>query len=436
MKGIKIDFKNSFRNKRPYFILFIILLTVLSTAIYLWGDFKNNRSGLNMSHRSKIEDMGLDCTDCHTVKEDNPRFMTFPDHETCSMCHFDAVDETSADKDCSLCHNKPGNKVNTRKDMILSPLVIFDHDNHRKNGEVACLECHDKILTEYDVEDPEAALPNMGTCIVCHKERGVGKVSDCMSCHVKDWEKIRPMSHDASWESVHGKDLSKDRIDSNCTSCHKEEFDNSCTDCHHEKEMRIGKTDYCGSCHASGFDTTRPKDHTPFWSSKHGRNLTRTEIDETCDMCHTIANNNDCQSCHKREAPKSHTTAWRIRSHGNRARINRETCSTCHTQSECISCHTTSEPTSHTGLWGSSYNRHCYNCHADGGNYVSDTSIGSNCTFCHRASEVVVKHRSNQYPGHQVGNDCTACHSFSVGLGTKIPHPYVPDKNSCVSCHQ
>jgi hypothetical protein len=258
MKGTKTDSKNTLKKIRPYFILLVIILTLFSAAVYLFGDFKNSRSGLNMSHKSKVEDIGLDCTDCHTVNKDNPRLMTFPDHETCSMCHFDAIDETSEDKDCGLCHNKPGEETHTRKNMVLSPLVIFNHQNHQEVGKVACLECHEKIMTDYDVYDPEATLPDMADCIECHKERGVAGVSDCMSCHFKGWEKTKPMSHNASWEKTHGLGLSREEIASNCTTCHNQKLKNSCTDCHHKKEMRLGKVDYCGNCHISGFDTTRP----------------------------------------------------------------------------------------------------------------------------------------------------------------------------------
>jgi hypothetical protein len=406
---------------------------VLFGAWYLWGEQKS-RSGITMNHQFKRDSVGAGCDLCHQISDADPRFVTFPTHETCSACHGDAVDETSAEKDCELCHNLPGYETHVRKNEVLIPHVKFNHRVHAER-EINCEACHAVVDSSVLVGDE--MLPAMETCVGCHKERSEIEAKNCASCHVKGFEKRRPSDHSKEWIKSHGVDLTKERIDENCRVCHKAELNNSCTTCHHRKEYVIGKTDSCARCHGKGFEKKRPKDHTPIWVTNHGKRLTQEKIDANCTLCHTAQNRNDCESCHRREAPKNHNTAWRVRSHGNVARLDREKCSTCHDQSECIACHTTNEPFSHTGLWGSPYNRHCINCHMEGlvNKYVSG-AVGGNCSFCHQSAEVYAEHKSLPLPsGHSIAN-CTNCHRISGGFGTNIRHPYPTDSAQCVTCHQ
>ncbi len=419
--------------KKMLFIFFgIVILVVFSSSGLIWALRERLPSGILINHKFKSEVLGLDCTFCHEINTQNTRFMTFPGHDICSSCHGEAVNEKSEDKDCTLCHYLPNNETHVRKDTRLSPLVKFDHKLHEEKG-ISCEQCHPVSDSSKIVANE--MLPSMQTCTTCHTERHVMEASDCSGCHIKGYEKIEPMSHTTGWKSTHGEGLSRKVIDSDCRTCHTPELKNSCTDCHHRKQFAVGKKGYCDACHVKGFAETRPKDHTPFWDSNHGKGLTQARIDTYCTLCHTPQSNNDCLDCHRKEKPKSHTIAWRIHSHGSRAQIDRESCSVCHNQSECISCHTTNEPFSHTALWGSPNDRHCINCHMEGGNFASG-EVGSNCTFCHQSSRVWAEHTSLQKPGHHVTTDCTNCHSTASFIGPRIRHPYNPDTASCKSCHQ
>jgi hypothetical protein len=435
MKDQKIEEHRMRKGGHRYIIAGFIVLLILAGSGYLWGIHERPQSGITMSHKYKNEVLGLDCTFCHEMKEDNTRFVTFPDHENCSLCHGGAVDKESEDRNCELCHYLPENITHVRRDMELAPHVFFDHKPHEEQ-EISCELCHP--IPDAPKIVANEMLPPMDTCTACHEERRVMNVEDCSRCHIEGYEKLEPLNHITGWMTTHGKDLSREIIDSDCRICHAPEFDNSCTTCHHEKKYIVEKKgkDYCASCHGKGFDTTRPKDHTVFWNTNHGKGLMQAEIDEECNLCHTPQNDNDCLSCHKMESPKNHTTAWRIRSHGNRAQLDRESCTVCHDQSECISCHTTNEPFSHTGLWGSPYERHCINCHMEGGNYASG-AVGSNCTFCHQSSDVWMEHTSlPRSPAHSgFGLNCVSCHRISGGIGTDIRHPFEPDNFSCLSCH-
>jgi len=332
-----------------------------------------NTSGIILNHKFKTETVGIGCDVCHELNAANTRFMTFPTHETCAACHADQVDANSENKNCGMCHTLQGEKTYVRKNVVLSPLVSFDHKLHL-DAKVSCERCH--TVTDSNIRLNDEMLPKMDTCVKCHAQRNPKAASDCLSCHVKGFEKVAP-----AWDS-------------------------------------------------------RPKDHTPLWVTNHGKGLTQATIDSTCSLCHTAASGNDCITCHKRsDPPSTHTTAWKLAGHGSRAKVDRQSCATCHDQSECVSCHTTNEPFSHTGLWGTPNDRHCLTCHFTGQSFVSG-DLGGNCSFCHVDSVVYGKHRGLQKPGHYSGSDCTTCHLISGGAGPNIRHPYPPDAAKCASCHQ
>jgi len=418
-----------------YAVVPVAVLALALGALYVRGEAKAARalSGLTMNHKFKTEQVGLSCDTCHEQNGANPRLMSFPAHDNCSACHAEAIDTASEQKNCELCHTRPDYKTLVRKNQVLSPLVKFDHQQHQKAG-VECAQCH--AVPDKDILTGNEMIPSMDTCVKCHTDRKVKGANDCSSCHVKGWEKLKPQNHTLAWKTAHGAGLTKDQIDTSCKTCHTKELGNSCAKCHHQAPQTIGKSAACARCHGDGFEKARPKDHTPLWVSSHGKGLAQSKIDRTCSICHNPANGNDCQSCHKREAPKNHTTGWSFKLHGSSARSDRQSCATCHDQAECISCHTTNPPFTHTGSWGTPYDRHCISCHAEGGSYVSGGKPGGNCSLCHQSTDVYAKHRSLQYPGHNVASNCLLCHSISGGFGTNIKHPFPPSAPKCASCHQ
>ena len=426
------------RNGKRIFLyagLPLVGLLVLFGAWYVYAELAS-RSGLNFNHAFHDKTVGVGCDLCHSVSPGNARFMSFPGHDTCSAFHADALDEASAQKNCELCHNLPGYQTHVRKDAVLSPLVRFDHARHAGSG-VSCDACHPVL--DKDVLVGDEMLPQMEpTCIRCHEQKKVADVKDCSTCHLEGWQKTAPPSHDTGWKSLHAEGLSKETIDSRCQVCHTAKLGNSCTTCHHRTGPKAAKTQNCALCHGKGFDTRRPADHTPLWIQAHGRNLPQSRIEASCLRCHTAQKGNDCLSCHKRKAPKDHTVAWTMKSHGSRAKLDRQRCSVCHDQSECVSCHTTNPPSSHTGLWGSPNDRHCINCHVEGDNYASG-AVGSNCSFCHQGADVLAAHKSLPRPGGHPVDSCTNCHRLSGGApNTNIRHPYpaISADIRCLSCHQ
>jgi hypothetical protein len=408
----------------------VVVLALVLGAVFVWGDAKAPRalSGLKFNHKFHT-DQGPSCDVCHELNSSNSRLMSFPNHDTCSACHAEALDTNSPQKNCELCHTQPDYKTQVRKDRVLSPLVKFDHQQHQKSG-VDCAQCH--AVPDKDVLTGDEMIPSMDTCVKCHTDQNVKGANDCASCHVKGWERLTPQTHTVAWKTSHGAGLTKDQIDSNCRVCHTKELGNSCTACHHQAPLNFGKTVSCSVCHGEGFDKTRPADHTALWVTSHGKGLTQSRIDQRCSLCHTPANGNDCQSCHRREAPKNHTIGWTQNLHGVAVRSNRQSCATCHDQSECISCHTTNAPFTHTGSWGSPYDRHCLNCHIEGGGYTSGSMQG-NCGVCHNTTDVFARHSAQPQPAdHPIlgRTNCLLCHGV-----TSLTHPAPRTNGVCLTCH-
>jgi hypothetical protein len=404
------------------FIIMIFMLFSLSLSGEEIGELR--MSGIKMSHKLKSESVGLDCSFCHTIKEEDPRFVSFPDHATCGMCHYQEVDAENGG-DCGFCHTSSDQETSVRRNIVLSPLVEFDHQRH-EDKEVSCAECHE--TPELSLLKQNEMIPTMGTCVECHESRGVSKEEDCSSCHFEKYEYIEPLSHDNSWFDIHGHASKNASPDYNCSSCHTAEFDNSCLSCHHQNRL-VGDEADCFRCHSTDVQNTPPPDHTPLWEESHGWGLSQDMIDNDCAVCHRASSGNDCISCHQGEAPRSHTTGFRLRGHAQLAYADRESCATCHSQSECITCHTTNPPMSHTGLWDAPNYRHCGFCHMEDNDYGAG-GIEGNCGFCHESSATYANHTSE--PGHTTGT-CTICHSPGGSDGPSHPSPATVQ--SCESCH-
>lgn len=276
----------------------IVLLCAFMACGNSWAA-KNKRAsdrGFRFPHDTHLE-QGMDCEDCHLEEPGEPKV---PDHEFCSLCHDNVVEETE-ELGCDMCH--------TRSDQSLDPLpksliedIGFSHIPHIDKG-VACTTCH---------EDPDRARlpkgPLMDFCRECHRQEEARlqeetRLTECDTCHQTIRQDLRPtfrgkarIMHDVPglWERAHGHEY---KVDPEfCARCHEEEGES-------------------------------------------------------------------CEQCHRMNPPSYHTLSWRRKTHGLRAARDRSTCAVCHEEDSCLRCHQNTEPTSHRAGWGSPRNRHCVSCH-------------------------------------------------------------------------
>ncbi len=227
---------NKINSVNPLKLIGIIIIIDIAGGGYLFGLLqKTTRSGINMNHRVHASEYKLSCTKCHNTNKKNSRFMDFPDHSVCMECHSDKI-KSDFDEDCKYCHNAPENTANIRKNIKLSPLVHFDHDEHITNN-IKCTDCHVNAGT-LDTVTGDNLLPEMDTCVKCHEYSGVGIISNCSSCHIKEFRYIKPVNHTSAWFADHGEEAIKDRFNISCLLCHSDKDNNICKNCHFEDDLQ------------------------------------------------------------------------------------------------------------------------------------------------------------------------------------------------------
>ena len=144
-------------------------------------------------------DVGLSCDVCHEPNSSNTRFMSFPNHDTCSACHGTTSTPTRRTRTASSA-TRSRLQDPAAEGPGPFPLVKFDHQQHQKAG-VDCAKCHS--VFDKDVLTGDEMLPTMDTCVKCHADQKVKGGTDCTFCHVKGLEKIKP-THTAAWKTTHG----------------------------------------------------------------------------------------------------------------------------------------------------------------------------------------------------------------------------------------
>jgi nitrate/TMAO reductase-like tetraheme cytochrome c subunit len=120
--------------------------------------------GVVPNHKKHIEEVGLNCVDCHLGVAHGGKFRNTPKMETCFECHAEKRAENkmiSAPKedDCAACHvmQKSLQEGNFVKDIEGDRWYMAD---------LSCTECHADAY----------AKPNTDTCVTCHEDESYASV--------------------------------------------------------------------------------------------------------------------------------------------------------------------------------------------------------------------------------------------------------------------
>lgn len=131
------------------------------------------------NHRLHLEDLAMDCTDCHLYAESGVR-ATIPNLEVCSDCHEEAVTE-SPEEARLVEHIASGERIPWQKVYRVPPHVYFSHRRHTAIAGIDCESCHGVMREQVQPVTRPAVRITMDRCMDCHYETGAS--NDCLLCH-------------------------------------------------------------------------------------------------------------------------------------------------------------------------------------------------------------------------------------------------------------
>jgi len=133
---------------------------------------------IEFNHRLHIEEVGLECTDCHESFE-SETFSGMPTAETCAFCHEEATGESPEEA-------RLVKLLQEGSPLVWQPLfrqpshVFYSHRRHVGVAGIECEVCHGKFASKQRPPRRVRRL-TMDDCLQCHQEGGVA--SDCTTCH-------------------------------------------------------------------------------------------------------------------------------------------------------------------------------------------------------------------------------------------------------------
>jgi hypothetical protein len=131
------------------------------------------------NHSIHVNDVGLDCTECHTGAENRSR-ATLPTVEVCQDCHSEMNGETDAEA-FVVAAVENNEEIPWERIYKLPDYVYFSHRRHISLGKIDCAQCHGDIQdSETPPMVPQVAL-TMEFCMDCHEEQKAN--NDCLACH-------------------------------------------------------------------------------------------------------------------------------------------------------------------------------------------------------------------------------------------------------------
>ena len=456
---------------------------------YAWADSLESAlmPGQVFQGHAKWEE---DCARCHK------RFNKTAQTQLCQECHKDVREDIdrkqkfhgrlTEHRECKDCHtDHKGRGAN------IAPIneLTFDHSHtnfvlngaHADSKKTDCKACHKPKVRYRDTPSE---------CLACHRKDDTHKGNfgeKCVACHTENnWKEIA-FNHDrdtkyplidkhksVKCESCHTGHLVKDKLKTDCVSCHKKDdyhkgvFGPKCETCHSEKSWKTSpfnhdketkypllgkhKTSKCESCHK--VPVAKEKTPTPCYACHKKDDKHEGALGRTCESCHTEKEWKDIPSF-----DHDKTTFPLLGKH------QAAKCTDCHsdqryklTPKDCYSCHKKDDV--HKGALGKA----CETCHAENKWMDIDHFDHENTKFRLRGGHILARckdchsdqlyrptpiecnacHKKDDSHKGRFGEQCEACHTdqrwkeivFNHDRQTKYP---LRDKHkglTCESCHK
>ena len=371
-----------------------------------------------------------DCFLCHNEKAWNPakfdhnKSTAFPlagGHIgiTCISCHPSGYSGTSTA--CSSCHLANFNAT-INPAHIAAKFSLECKTCHTFNSWKPATFDHN-TATNFPLTDSHVGL----SCISCHAGGYARTATECVACHIKDYNSAANPSHLAA------------KFSTDCELCHNEtnwkpsyfNHNTATTFPLADGHLKVA----CINCHTKGYAGTSPE-----CSSCH-----ITNYNSTTNPNHIIAKfSTDCKGCHTSSGWKpalfDHNINTTFPLNGAHSSVS---CALCHvkgyagTPFECVGCHlpnfnATTTPSHVTAK----YPTNCKICHTTTAwrpsNFDHNTNtafplsgahIGLACISCH----------SQGYAG--IPNQCESCHLTNFNQTTNPGHVAGKFPIECKSCH-
>lgn len=400
--------------------------------------------------------LGTDCAKCHVEKDwkttafdhDKTKFKLLGKHVDvkCAKCHADNKFKDTP-MQCNACHRKDdrhkgklGPKCDSCHNEKSWKEILFDHDTKTrypllgKHREVKCDKCH--------IDNKFKDTPKV--CSACHRKEDdkahKGKFGQkCETCHVeREWKEIifnhdtqtrYPLlgkHKDAKCASCHKGDLYKDKLQSQCNSCHQKDdkhkgsFGPKCESCHTEKGWKEIAFDH-------DKQTRYPllgKHKDAKCVSCHKGDLYKDKLPSNCYSCHERDDKHKgqegkkCESCHKERSWKetgfSHNTMSSFLLLGR------------HLLVECKKCH--------AAATFKDAKSDCWSCHVK--DDVHKRRFGTACQTCHNTRNWKAwdfDHNKTRFrldgPHSKIASDCYACHKRTMDSKVLL-------SAACGGCHE
>lgn len=180
-------------------ILFVAGAALSSTAGWMLMPrllYRHEVQPVNFSHEVHAGKGGMQCTDCHALREDGS-FAGIPRLAKCAECHSAPIGQTKAEAEFVQNYVTPNREPQWLAYARQPDNAWFPHGAHIQRAKLACEQCHgshgksDKLpLVEVNrisgysrdvMGRPGRAGMRMDNCIDCHERRGLHHA--CLDCH-------------------------------------------------------------------------------------------------------------------------------------------------------------------------------------------------------------------------------------------------------------
>jgi len=168
--------------KRDFVAIFAASVFLLAFLIFLvfYSGQEDNLQPLGYNHKIHVDNVGLECKDCHRHVEDMAA-ATIPTLDVCAGCHTDEPFSESPEEKKLLKYIAEGSEIPWKEIYNVPDHVYFSHRRHVIGGELECSACHGNVGGFTRPVSSEFIPVTMENCMDCHKQHQV--TNDCLACH-------------------------------------------------------------------------------------------------------------------------------------------------------------------------------------------------------------------------------------------------------------